>query len=125
MNIPNTLKYTNSHEWCKVDGKVATVGLSDFAQSELGDIVFLSLPAVGTEIKAGGTLLTIEAVKTVADMYAPVSGKIVEANVALDGDPQKINQDCYGEGWIVKIEMSDPSEVGKLLDASAYEGILH
>ncbi|MDK9701410.1 MAG: glycine cleavage system protein GcvH [bacterium] len=125
MNIPNTLKYTSSHEWCKIDGNIATVGLSDYAQSELGDIVFLSLPAIGTEIKAGGTLLTIEAVKTVADMYSPVSGKIVDANTALDSDPQKINQDCYGDGWVVKVEMSDPSEVGKLMDASVYETTLH
>ncbi len=125
MNIPKDLKYTPTHEWCKIEGKIVTVGLTDFAQSELGDIVFLQLPADGATAVKGGGLVTIEAVKTVADLYSPLDGKVVAVNSALDADPQKINSDCYGDGWIVKIEATDLGQLSGLLDPDAYAATLH
>jgi glycine cleavage system H protein len=120
MSIPKDLAYTTEHEWVSVDGKIATVGITDWAQGELGDIVFVELPNVGDKTDAGDSFGTIEAVKAVSDLYAPVSGKITEVNAALDDDPMAINRDAYGDGWIIKIEMSDPDEVDSLLDAEGY-----
>ena len=121
MNIPKELKYSNDHEWVKVDGDVAYIGVSDFAQAQLGDIVFVEIPDEGREIKAGETFSVIESVKAVSDIIAPVSGKIVKVNDALGDTPEVINQDPYVEGWIVAVELSDPSEMDALLDAGAYE----
>ena len=121
MNIPKELKYSNDHEWVKVDGDVAYIGVSDFAQAQLGDIVFVEIPDEGREIKAGETFSVIESVKAVSDIIAPVSGKIVKVNDALGDTPEVINQDPYVDGWIVAVELSDPSEMDALLDAGAYE----
>ena len=124
MKVLANLKYTKEHEWVKVDGNVATVGITDFAQGELGDIVFIELPEIGLEVKQMGKFGTIEAVKAVSYMYSPLSGKIVEINAALDGDPMIVNKDPYGEGWMVRLQVSNPSELTKLLDAKAYENLL-
>lgn len=124
MKVLANLKYTKEHEWVKVDGNVATVGITDYAQGELGDIVFIELPEIGLEVKQMGKFGTIEAVKAVSDMYSPLSGKIVEINAALDGDPMIVNKDPYGEGWMVRLQVSNPSELTKLLDAKAYESLL-
>ena len=121
MNIPKELKYSNDHEWVKVDGDVAYIGVSDFAQAQLGDIVFVEIPDEGREIKAGETFSVIESVKAVSDIIAPVSGKIVKVNDALGDTPEVINQDPYVDGWIVAVELSDSSEMDALLDAGAYE----
>lgn len=118
--IPEELKYSKEHEWVRVDGNRAVIGITDFAQSELGDIVFVELPAVGAEIKAGETFGTVESVKTVSDLYAPVSGKVVEVNGNLGDAPEKVNEDPYGDGWMIAVEMSNPQEVASLLDANGY-----
>ena len=123
-SVPNDLRYTKDHEWAKVNGNIATVGITDYAQHELGDIVFVDLPKVGREIKQHEVFGEIEAVKTVASLYAPVSGKIVEVNSALSDAADGINKDAYGAGWIIKVELSNPSEVNALLDATAYQGII-
>jgi glycine cleavage system H protein len=120
MNIPAELKYTESHEWIKVEGDTGTVGLSDFAQHELGDIVYVEAPAEGASMTAGSTMGSVESVKAVSDVYSPVTGTVREANAALQDHPELINSDPYGEGWIVKVALSDPSELGKLMDAGAY-----
>lgn len=124
MKVLANLKYTKEHEWVKVDGNVATIGITDYAQGELGDIVFIELPEIGFEVKQMGKFGTIEAVKAVSDMYSPLSGKIVEINAALDGDPMIVNKDPYGDGWMVRLQVTNPSELGKLLDAAAYESLL-
>ena len=121
MKVPDDLKYTKEHEWLKADGDTVTVGITDYAQGELGDVVFVELPEDGTEVKATETFGTIEAVKAVSDLYAPVSGKIVEKNQMLDDDPMTINRDPYGDGWMVKIEMTDKSELDNLLSAEDYK----
>lgn len=121
MNIPAELKYTTDHEWAKVQGNVATVGITDYAQGELGDIVYVELPEVGETLEKGSAFGTIEAVKAVADLFAPLSGKVSEINEALEDAPETINQDPYGAGWMLKIEISDAGEVGELMDAAAYE----
>jgi glycine cleavage system H protein len=121
MNIPKELKYAESHEWVKVDDDVAIIGVSDYAQSELGDIVFVEMPEVGDDAAKDESCGTIEAVKTVSDINAPVSGEIVEINEALEDEPTLVNNDCYGDGWIIKIKMSDASELDDLMDADAYE----
>lgn len=121
MNTPKELKYSSDHEWVKVDGGVAYIGVSDFAQAQLGDVVFVEIPDEGREIKAGETFSVIESVKAVSDIIAPVSGKIVKVNDALADTPELINQDPYGDAWIVAVELSDKSEVDALLDADAYE----
>ncbi len=120
MSIPEQLKYTKEHEWLKVEDNVATIGITDWAQGELGDIVFMELPAEGDQFDQGQSFGTIEAVKAVSDIYAPISGKIVVVNAALEDDPMAINRDPYGDGWMIKIEIADPSELGNLLDARAY-----
>ncbi len=121
MNTPTNLKYSKDHEWVKVDGNVATIGITDFAQSQLGDIVFVDIQTEGEELEAGEVFGAIEAVKTVADGLMPVSGKVIEVNAELEGAPESVNSDPYGAGWMIKVEMSNPAEVDDLLDAAAYE----
>ena len=124
MNVPADLKYTKSHEWVRVDGDTATVGVTDHAQSELGDIVFVELPSPGRALKAGDSFGTVESVKTVSDLYAPVSGEVAAVNEALGAQSELLNADPYGAGWLVKIKMGDPGETGALLDAEAYKATL-
>lgn len=119
MKIPEGLRYTNDHEWIKVDGKIGTIGVSDYAQGELGDIIYIDIPEL-KEVAKGDSFGTIEAVKTVADMFAPVSGKIMEVNPDVNSNPASVNQDPYGAGWIAKIELSNPAELDELMDAPAY-----
>ncbi len=121
---PEELYYTKTHEWVRVEGEIATVGITDYAQSELGDIVFIELPEVGRVVSAGEAFATIEAVKTVADVYAPVSGEIVEVNETLRTSPDVANKSPYDEGWIVKIRMSKPDEVKSLLSAEDYKAMI-
>ena len=123
-NIPAELKYSNDHEWCRVEGEYAYVGITDFAQSELGDIVFVDIQSEGETLAAGDIFGTIEAVKTVSDAFTPVSGEVVEVNPAIDADPALVNKDPYGEGWMVKIAMSNPSEVDALLSAEEYAAFI-
>lgn len=120
MNVPANLKYSADHEWCRVEGDVATIGITDFAQSELGDIVFVDVPTVGETLAAGEVFGSIEAVKTVSDAFLPVSGEILEFNEAVDADPAVINKDPYGEGWMIKVRMSDPAEYDKLMTGEEY-----
>lgn len=124
MNIPENLKYTKEHEWVRVDGNIGTIGVTDYAQGELGDVVFVDIDPNLSEAKKGESVGTIEAVKTVSDMYAPFSGKVVEVNANLANNPEIINSDPYGEGWMLKIEISDPSELNDLLDAAAYKALI-
>ena len=124
MSVPGNLKYTKEHEWVKVDGNVATIGITDWAQGELGDIVFVELPQAGTEVAQMETFGTIEAVKAVSDLYSPVSGKVVEINAALENEPMLINRDPYGEGWMIKVEVADLGQLGQLLDAAGYNALL-
>ena len=124
MNIPEELKFTNDHEWIKIDGDEATVGITDFAQKELGDIVFVEVETEGEELEKEETFGTIEAVKTVSDMFMPVGGKVIEFNEELEAAPELINQDPYGKGWIIKIKISKPDEVNDLLDATQYKEIV-
>ncbi len=124
MNVPENLKYTKDHEWAKIDGDVATVGITDYAQGELGDVVFVELPEVDATVTKGETFGTIEAVKAVADLFAPVSGTVVEINPKLESTPETVNQDPYGEGWMIKIKMSDPGEVNDLLTAEQYKELI-
>ena len=124
MNIPGNLKYTKDHEWLKLEGDLAIVGITDFAQNELGDIVFIEVETIGEQLDKEETFGTIEAVKTVSDMFMPVSGEVVEFNEALADKPEKVNQDPYGEGWIVKIKVSDPSHIDELLDADHYKDLV-
>eukprot|EP00824_Muranothrix_gubernata_P015292 TRINITY_DN31794_c0_g1_i1.p3 TRINITY_DN31794_c0_g1~~TRINITY_DN31794_c0_g1_i1.p3 ORF type:complete len:126 (-),score=23.59 TRINITY_DN31794_c0_g1_i1:66-443(-) len=120
MNIPNNLKYTKEHEWIRVEGDVVVVGVSDFAQGELGDVVFLEIETEGESLDQGETFGTIEAVKTVSDLYMPVSGEVTEVNPALEDNPELVNSDPFGEGWMIKIRMSDPSQVDGLMSPEAY-----
>ena len=124
MNIPDDLKYTKEHEWLKVNGNTAIVGITDYAQGELGDIVFVELPAAGIEIEQMKPFGTIEAVKAVSEVFAPVTGKITEINQELENDPMIINRDPYGEGWMVKIEASDKKELESLLSADDYRKLI-
>jgi glycine cleavage system H protein len=119
------LKYTKTHEWVKADGDLATVGISDYAQSELGEIVFVELPGVGTKLDAGGVFGTIESYKTVSDLMCPLSGEVVEVNSALADSPQLVNESALDDGWLVKIKMADPAQLGALMTAEEYEGVLH
>lgn len=124
MNIPVNLKYTKDHEWIEVNGEIATIGITDFAQGELGDIVYVEVETEGETLELHEVFGTIEAVKTVSDMFVPVSGEILEFNGELETNPELINTDAFGKGWIIKIKMDDPSQVDDLLDPSAYEGVL-
>jgi glycine cleavage system H protein len=122
MNIPANLKYTSNDEWIRVDGNIGTVGISDHAQEQLSDIVYVEIVvAAGDEVKRGDTCASLESVKAAADVYLPVSGKIIEVNEALPDTPEKVNSDPYGEAWMVKIELTDPGELGELMDAAGYE----
>jgi glycine cleavage system H protein len=121
MNFPAELKYSKEHEWVRVEGTTAVVGISDFAQKELGDIVFVEIETVGDSIEKDAVFGTVEAVKTVSDLFLPVAGKIVEKNEALNDAPEVVNSDPYGKGWMVKIEISDPSQLASLMDSEAYK----
>lgn len=124
MNFPENLKYSNDHEWVRVEGSIAVIGISDHAQSELGDVVYIDIPDDIDVVSAGSTVGTIEAVKTVADILSPVSGKVVEVNRSLNDSPDTVNKDPYGAGWILKVEMSDASELDKLMDVNAYKAMI-
>jgi glycine cleavage system H protein len=120
-NIPSNLKYTDQHEWIKLDGDVATIGITDHAQGALGDLVFVELPAVGKQVKQGDAFVVVESVKAASEVYAPLSGEVTEVNDALAGNPAVINTAPYGEGWICKIKVSDKGEVAKLLEPAKYQ----
>ncbi len=122
--VPDDLKYTKKHEWIRVDGDKGTVGITDYAQGELGDIVFVELPEVGTKVKQMKPFGTIEAVKAVSDLYAPASGEVLESNPGLKNKPELINSDPYGDGWIIKLKIEDPSELEDLLSPADYEKLL-
>ncbi len=124
MNFPENLKYTKEHEWISVDGDVATVGITDFAQSELGDIVFVEIETQGQNLSKDSTFGTVEAVKTVSDLFMPVSGEITEVNSALESAPELVNQDPYNGGWMVKIKLSNTAELNDLLDVNAYRALI-
>ena len=125
MNLPADLKYTKEHEWLRIDGDVAVLGITDYAQSELGDIVYVEVPTVGEELSAGDTLGTIEAVKTVADVYMPIDGEVLEMNPDLDATPESINSDPYGNGWIAKIKITNPDQLNELLSAEQYKELIN
>ena len=123
MEIKDNLKYTKDHEWVMLDGKIATVGITDFAQSELGDIVYIEVDAVDEELNKDEVFGTVEAVKTVSDLFLPMSGKIIEFNESLNDNPEKVNDSPYGEGWIIKVEITNPAELDELLDSKTYSEI--
>jgi glycine cleavage system H protein len=124
MNVPQDLKYTQDHEWIRTDGEFAFVGVTDYAQSNLGDIVFLEIETVGETLAKGDAFGNIEAVKAVEELYMPVSGEVIEVNPALETSPEVVNKDPYGDGWMVKIKVTDASELGNLLNAAAYEKLI-
>lgn len=124
MNVPANLKYSSDHEWCRIEGDTAVIGITDFAQSQLGDIVFVDVPTVGETLSAGEVFGTIEAVKTVSDAFLPVSGEILAFNEAVDADPALVNKDAYGEGWLIRVRMSAPEETDALLSAADYERLI-
>tara|TARA_B100000575_G_scaffold261892_1_gene235895 strand:- start:5195 stop:5575 length:381 start_codon:yes stop_codon:yes gene_type:complete len=124
MNIPEELKYTEEHEWVKVEDNIATVGITDFAQGELGDIVYLEIDTLDSEISSNEVFGTVEAVKTVSDLFMPISGKIIEINNELEDKPELINDDPYGNGWIIKIDVKDISEINSLLSSNQYSSLI-
>jgi glycine cleavage system H protein len=124
MNIPQNLKYTKDHEWVVVEGDIATIGITDFAQSELGDIVFVDITTEGETLDQEEVFGSVEAVKTVSDLFMPISGEIIELNEKLDGDPELVNSDPYGDGWMIKVKITDASQLNDLLDAAAYEALI-
>lgn len=124
MNVPENLKYTKDHEWVRVEGNVGTIGVTDYAQGELGDIVYVDIDPGISEIQFGESFGTVEAVKTVSDLYAPVSGKVLELNKRLTDEPQIVNSDPYGDGWMIKVEISNPEEINALLDKEAYSQLI-
>lgn len=124
MNIPSELKYTKDHEWIKVEGDTLTVGITDFAQRELGDIVYVEVETVDETLEAEEIFGTVEAVKTVSDLFLPVSGEIIEFNELLEDEPEKVNSDPYGDGWMIKIKISNPSQLDALLDSDAYKELV-
>ncbi len=124
MNIPAELKYTQDHEWVRVEGNVAIVGVTDFAQGELGDVVFVEIETEGETLAKGETFGTVEAVKTVSDLFMPVGGEVTEVNETLADDPELVNKDPYGEGWMIKVNITDAAELEKLLDADAYKAMI-
>lgn len=121
MEFPSDLKYTKEHEWVRVDGDIATIGITDFAQSELGDIVYVEVETVDEELEKDAVFGTVEAVKTTSDLYMPLSGTVIEFNESLEQEPEKVNESAYGDGWMIKIKMSNPAELEELMDAAAYE----
>jgi len=124
MNFPDNLKYTKDHEWILVAGDSGTVGITDYAQGELGDVVFVELPPIGKAVKQHEAFGTIEAVKAVSDLFAPVSGSVTEVNAALTATPEHVNKDPYGKGWMVKVKLANPAETANLLDAKAYRALI-
>ncbi|MEC7263736.1 MAG: glycine cleavage system protein GcvH [Bacteroidota bacterium] len=124
MNIPSELKYTKDHEWVKIDGDIATVGITDFAQGELGDIVYVEVETLDETLDKEEVFGTVEAVKTVSDLFLPLTGEIIEFNSALEDEPEKVNSDPYGDGWMIKIKISDASEVEELLSADDYKALI-
>lgn len=124
MNVPDNLKYTKEHEWALIEGDIVTVGVTDFAQGELGDVVFVEIETAGETLSVGETFGTIEAVKTVSDLFMPVSGEVIEVNAALEDTPDAVNSDPFGSGWMIKIKMSDPAEAGDLLSAEDYNALI-
>jgi len=123
MKVPADLKYTKDHEWIRIEGEVATIGITDFAQGELGDIVYIEIESLNDTLDAEAVFGSVEAVKTVSDLFMPLSGKIIELNGALEDSPETVNEDPYGEGWMVKVRLNDLSEIEGLLDAEAYSSI--
>jgi glycine cleavage system H protein len=124
MNIPAELKYTKDHEWVKVEGDVAIIGITDFAQSELGDIVYVDVDTLDETVEIEGVFGSVEAVKTVSDLFMPLTGEIVELNEKLEDEPELVNSDPYGEGWMIKVAISDESQIAELLDAEAYKKVI-
>ena len=124
MNFPENIRYTSEHEWIRVEGDEAFVGITDYAQSELGEIVFIDVPTVGETVGQGEVFGSVEAVKTVSDLNMPVSGEVLEVNEALDAQPELVNNDPYGEGWIIRIAVKDATELDSLMDAAAYQAML-
>jgi glycine cleavage system H protein len=124
MNVPENLYYTKEHEWVRVENGTATIGITDYAQGELGDVVFVELPETGTEVRQMEAFGTIEAVKTVADLYSPVSGEVVEVNIIIEESPEIMNKDPYGDGWVIKVSMSDKGELKDLLGSKDYRALI-
>ena len=124
MNIPNELKYTKDHEWISIDGEIATVGITDFAQRELGDIVYVEVETVGETLDADAVFGTVEAVKTVSDLFLPVSGEIIEFNESLEDTPEDVNSDPYSKGWMIKLKVNDPDDLNNLLDSNQYKDLI-
>ena len=124
MNFPENLRYTKDHEWISLEGNIATVGITEFAQSELGDIVYVDINTIGKTVNAEEVFGTVEAVKTVSDLFLPVTGKILELNAALEKAPELVNNDPYGEGWMIKMEVSNPADIDGLLTAEAYKSLV-
>lgn len=125
MNFPNNVKYTSEHEWIRLEGDIAYVGITDYAQEQLGDIVFVDVPTVGETLEQNEVFGSIEVVKTVSDLFLPVAGEVLEVNSALEENPELVNQDPYGEGWIIQLKPSDLSQMDTLLDAEAYKNIIN
>jgi len=124
MNFPDNLKYTKDHEWVRIEGNIAYVGITEFAQGELGDIVYIEIETEGETLAHEEIFGTVEAVKTVSDLFMPLSGKVLEVNTGLDGAPEKVNNDPYGDGWMIKIEMSNPTEIDSLMDSNSYKDLI-
>jgi glycine cleavage system H protein len=124
MNFPDNLRYTKDHEWVLLEGNIATIGITDFAQSELGDIVYVDIESIGSELAAESVFGTVEAVKTVSDLFLPVTGTVTEKNAELDAHPELVNQDPYGNGWMIKMKVKDPSDINDLLDTVAYQALV-
>ncbi len=124
MSFPENLKYSKEHEWVSVEGNIATIGISFFAQKELGDIVYVDINTVGEEVAKDAVFGTVEAVKTVSDLFMPISGKVIEVNAGLDSTPESVNTDPYGAGWIIKAEISNPADLDGLMDAAAYKALI-
>lgn len=124
MNLPTDLKYTKDHEWVKIEGDIATIGVTDFAQSELGDIVYVEVETVGDTMDKDEVFGTVEAVKTVSDLFLPLSGEIIEFNESLESEPEKVNTDPYGEGWMIKMKLSNHDEIAELLDDAGYKSLV-
>ena len=124
MNFPAELKYTKDHEWVRIEGDIATVGVTDFAQSELGDIVFVEIETQGESLEEHAIFGTVEAVKTVSDLFMPVSGTVIEVNTGLEADPAHVNNDPYGHGWMIKVKLSEGADLSSLMDAAAYEAMV-
>jgi len=124
MNIPSELKYTKDHEWIKIEGDIATIGITDFAQSELGDIVYVDVETLDETVDKDEVFGSVEAVKTVSDLFMPLAGEVIEFNDDLESNPEKVNTDPYGEGWMIKVKINDTSEIDNLLDANAYKEVI-